>query len=211
MLQRLLRLCISTFPLTLESELIAKTKQSMRERALLRRTKLSAGTRRRGAAAIARTGISFLGRTSGAVIAGYAAIRDELDPSRLVEGLACDGHAVVLPVVVTRDSPLQFRLWRPGDPLEKGVFDVPTPGHWAATIDPDIVLVPLAAFDREGYRLGYGGGYYDRTLARLRQSREVVAVGVAFDEQEVEAVPHDDNDQRLDWILTPSGAFSTGR
>lgn len=211
MLRRLLRLCISSFQPTLESELIARNKQSMREHALLLRARLAATTRQAGAGAIARTGISFLGDTSGAVIAGYAAIRDELDPGLLLEALGREGHAIVLPVTVGRETPLEFRLWRPGEPLEEGAFGVPVPGHSSARLDPDILLVPLAAFDRDGYRLGYGAGFYDRTLALLRQTRKTVAVGVGFDQQEVDAVPHDTYDQRLDWILTPSGAFATGR
>ncbi|MGI9388302.1 MAG: 5-formyltetrahydrofolate cyclo-ligase [Methyloligellaceae bacterium] len=181
----------------------------MREHALLERTKLAAATRGRGAEAIARTGLSFLDIPPGAVIAGFAAIRDELDPLALLEALAGEGHTIVLPAVIARDAPLEFRVWRPGDPLEKQAFGVPTPGHWAAKLDPDVVLAPLAAFDRDGYRLGYGGGYYDRTLAGLRETRDVVAVGVAFESQEVDSVPHDNYDQRLDWILTPSGAFAT--
>lgn len=209
MLRRLLRLCISLSGLTLESELITKAKQSMRERALLKRSKLAAATRESGAEAVARTGLSFLDKSSGAVISGYAAIQDELDPLALLEALAGEGHTIVLPAVIARDTPLEFRVWRPGDPLEKQAFGVPTPGHGAATLDPDIVLAPLAAFDRDGYRLGYGGGYYDRTLAGLRERRGVVAVGMAFESQEVDSVPHDTYDQRLDWILTPSGAFAT--
>ena len=90
--------------------------------------------------------------------------------------------------------------------LERGAFDVPVPLTDKPALDPDIVLVPLLAFDRSGYRLGYGAGFYDRTLAGLRARRAVIAVGLAFGEQEVDALPHDARDERLDWVVTP-GAF----
>jgi 5-formyltetrahydrofolate cyclo-ligase len=191
--------------MTLEAELMGRAKRSMRERVLTRRSKLPAEARARAATAIAETGLNFIDLTPGCVVAGYAAIRGELDPRSLIERLSNAGHPIALPVVVARDAPLEFRLWQPGQPLERGAFGVPIPGEWATKIVPDVLLVPLAAFDREGYRLGYGGGYYDRTLAVLRESRPVTAVGLAYDEQEVVSVPQEETDQPLDWVLTPSG------
>ena len=89
--------------------------------------------------------------------------------------------------------------------LKSGIRE---PGSQARVLEPDVLLVPLLAFDRSGHRLGYGGGYYDRTLRDLRRRRPIVAVGLAFGCQEVDAVPHLDYDERLDWVLTPDGPIS---
>jgi 5-formyltetrahydrofolate cyclo-ligase len=89
--------------------------------------------------------------------------------------------------------------------MDKGVWDIPEPKADKALLEPDIVLVPLLAFDRAGWRLGYGGGFYDRTLRLLRSCKSVATVGLGYDEQQVDAVPHLDYDQRLDWVLRPSG------
>jgi 5-formyltetrahydrofolate cyclo-ligase len=108
-------------------------------------------------------------------------------------------------VVAKKGQPLVFRAWVPGDAMDKGVWGIPEPKPDKPVLEPDILLVPLLAFDVDGCRLGYGGGFYDRTLARLRAIKPVVAIGLAYDEQRVNAVPHLDYDQRLDWVLTPSG------
>ena len=105
-------------------------------------------------------------------------------------------------MVVGRGEPLLFRAWRPGDPLEAGVFGTLQPSARREVVEPEALLVPLLACDGEGCRLGYGGGFYDRTLALLRARRSVTAVGVGFDAQLVPEVPHGPGDQRLDWLLT---------
>jgi 5-formyltetrahydrofolate cyclo-ligase len=112
---------------------------------------------------------------------------------------------LALPVVVAKRQPLVFRAWTPGDAMDKGVWDIPQPKADKPVLEPDILLVPLLAFDLQGRRLGYGGGFYDRTLAGLRARKPITAVGLAYDEQQVDEVPHLDYDQRLDWVLTPSG------
>jgi 5-formyltetrahydrofolate cyclo-ligase len=114
---------------------------------------------------------------------------------------------LALPVVAGKGKPLLFRAWTPGDAMDKGVWDIPQPKPDRSAVEPDILLVPLMAFDVHGRRLGYGGGFYDRTLARLRALKPVIAVGLAYDEQRIDAVPHLDYDQKLDWVLTPSGAL----
>ena len=119
--------------------------------------------------------------------------------------LADDGFVLGLPVMQGAGNPLLFRLWQPDDVMAETRWGIREPLPAAPEIKPDVILVPLLAFDAQGYRLGYGGGYYDRTLAEARAVRSVVAVGLAYDVQEVRAVPHDDFDQRLDWVLTPSG------
>jgi 5-formyltetrahydrofolate cyclo-ligase len=176
-----------------------------------RRGALSLAVREAGADKIAQTGIGFAAPSSGAVISGYAAIRDELDPLPLLKGLAANGHPVALPVIDRKGAPLNFRQWQPGDTLQPGAFSVPVPEEVATVLVPDILLVPLLAFDSNGFRLGYGAGFYDRTLAGLRERGSVTAIGIAFDEQRLEAVPHDKYDEALDWVLTPSSPIEIER
>jgi len=134
-------------------------------------------------------------------VSGYVPMGDEIDDMVLLARLHALGHVCALPVVVAPGAPLLFRRWRPGDTLVPGVWKIPMPPEDAETVVPDVLLVPLLAFDAAGYRLGYGGGYYDRTLAALRP-KGAVAVGVAFSGQQVAAVPHEDHDERLDWVVT---------
>lgn len=209
MLRRLLRLCISKFPPMIESEIVSRAKKAMRTRVLARRSKLSLEYRKNGSASLLRAAAALPEFPARAALAGFMPIRDEIDPTLLMERYHERGHPIGLPIVVAPRNPLIFRQWQPGDALEKGAFDVPVPMEQAERVVPRILLVPLAAFDREGYRLGYGAGFYDRTLTELRARDEVIAIGVAFDEQEVDAVPRDEYDQQLDWMLTPSGAFRT--
>lgn len=143
-------------------------------------------------------------------ISAFWPLDDEFDPRPLFTELQRCGHAIGLPVVVGKGRPLLFRHWLPDMELVRGSFRVMTPPPESPEIVPDLLLVPLLAFDREGYRLGYGGGFYDRTIARLRSERGAVAVGVAFAAQEVPAVPRDATDQPLDWIVTESEVVRLG-
>lgn len=142
-----------------------------------------------------------------AVVAGYAANGSELDPSLLLRALEQEGRTLALPVVVSSASPLEFRRYRSGDPLIKGAHGIFAPGPDAPGVRPTHVLVPLLAFDDLGFRLGYGGGYYDRTLAALRLSGVVRAVGIGFAQQRVSFVPRGPVDEPLDVVLTERGAF----
>lgn len=135
-------------------------------------------------------------------VSAYWPIGDELDVRPLIEALSRRGCTVALPVVTAPRQPLEFRAWRAGDPLEPGSAGTWHPTAAAPAVRPEILLVPLLAFDRRGCRLGYGGGYYDRTLAALRRTGPMIAVGVGYAAQEVAAVPVDDYDQRLDVALT---------
>ena len=135
-------------------------------------------------------------------ISAFHAFRDEPDTLELLSALAEEGFATALPVVVGRGSPLTFRLWRPGDPTVAGAMSIAEPLEAAPAVDPDLLFVPLACFDRRGHRIGYGAGYYDRTLARLRAMKPVHAVGVAYGVCEVAAVPYEAHDQGLDAIVT---------
>lgn len=145
------------------------------------------------------------------IVSGYWPIRDELDIRRLLRGLHEEGVICALPVVTDRQKPLRFRRWRPGDVLEQRSFGLSEPPAEAPERTPRIILTPLLAVDPHGNRLGYGGGYYDRTLYELRQAGPVTALGICFDAQRIADVPHDRRDQPLDWIVTEKAAYRTGR
>jgi 5-formyltetrahydrofolate cyclo-ligase len=137
-----------------------------------------------------------------ASISAYWPMGDEIDVRPLLAALDRAGHVIALPVTVARDAPLVFRRWRPDDALVDGGFGTSIPCADCAPVVPRILIVPLLAFDRAGFRLGYGGGYYDRTLAALRRAGPVTAIGVAYAGQEVPAVPRGPLDQPLDLIVT---------
>lgn len=143
------------------------------------------------------------------VVAGYWPMADEIDPRPLMARLAGAGAGLALPVVVGPGRALEFRVWAPGQVLEPGPHGTCHPPVSAPVVRPDLVLVPLLAFDQRGMRLGYGGGFYDRTLERLRGQGGVVAVGVAFAVQQVARVPGDVHDQALDMVLTENGPAET--
>ena len=184
------------------SDDLQATKKMIREAALAARDALPVADRRRAAQAIAMRRFPVpLG--DGTIVAGYSPIRSECDPVPLMRSLAGKGAQLALPVIEGKDKPLSFSEWRQGGHLVAGPFGILQPRPDAVSVDPDIILVPLAAFDRKLRRIGYGVGYYDRTLAALRQQRRVVvAVGIAFAAQEVAEISADDHDQGLDLVLT---------
>jgi 5-formyltetrahydrofolate cyclo-ligase len=140
-----------------------------------------------------------------AVVGGYWPIGTELDVRPLLTALHKAGHVCGLPAAQRR-KPLVFHHWRPADRLVPGLFDILVPDHHTPMIDPDVLIVPLLAFDASGMRIGYGGGYYDRTIPAIRSRKPLLAVGVAYAAQEVSRVPTDPYDQRLDWIVTETAA-----
>ena len=144
-----------------------------------------------------------------AVVSGYLPMGDEIDVLPMVEAFRASGHDIAMPVVVGRGEPLLFRRWRPDDPLEDGPLGTRHPRGSAPAVRPDVLIVPLLGYDRRGYRLGYGGGFYDRTVAALRSDGEILAVGVGFAEQEVAQIPRGPQDEAMDWIATPQEAFRT--
>jgi 5-formyltetrahydrofolate cyclo-ligase len=156
---------------------------------------------------IAMHGIAFAGRSAPAIVSGFLPIGEEIDPAPLMRRLHEAGYGLCLPVMEGKGKPLVFRAWAPGEPLTEVMWGIREPLPEANVLEPDIVLCPLLVVDGSGYRLGYGGGFYDRTLARLRAMKPVICIGLAFDEQKIDAVPHSDYDERLDWVLTPSGAL----
>ena len=178
----------------------------LRAAALARRDALSGEQRMAAAQAIALRGLP-IEIMPGTVVAGYSPIRSEIDPAPLMQELAARGMRLALPVIVARDAPLGFRLWTANDKLLRGPLGILEPSPDAAEIVPDIVLVPLAAFDRSGHRIGYGAGHYDRTLARLRVSKKIIAIGLAFAVQEIETIPALPHDVALDYVLTETQLF----
>jgi len=129
-------------------------------------------------------------------------LKSEINPLPLMRKLAEAGASLALPVVAGRGKPLIMRSWKWGEPLVAGVWGIREPALQAPTLDPDILLVPLLAFDRVGHRIGYGAGYYDLTIAQLRAKKPIAAVGIAFAAQEIETVPTTDFDAPLDLVLT---------
>mgnify|MGYP002725587682 CR=1 FL=1 len=144
-------------------------------------------------------------------IAGYWPIADEIDVRPLMTKIHEAGRSVVLPVVVKPEQPLAFRPWRPDMALEEGAFGTYHPGSEEPEVSPDALLVPLLAFDDRGFRLGWGGGFYDHTLAGLRAAGPVTAIGAAYHGQMVDHVPHDTGDEPLDWIITDEDILEAAR
>jgi 5-formyltetrahydrofolate cyclo-ligase len=140
-------------------------------------------------------------------IAGYWPLGDELDCRPALEALAAAGAQVALPVVAGQGHALVFRQWKPGDVLEQGPFGTMHPTARAPVVTPRVLLVPLLAFDLDGHRLGYGAGYYDRTIAAFRANGNVTAIGLAYDVQRVDTVHADGHDQALDGVITNTGAL----
>jgi 5-formyltetrahydrofolate cyclo-ligase len=136
------------------------------------------------------------------VVSGFMPLKSEINPLPLLQKLAEQGARLALPVVAGRGKPLIMRQWAWGEPLASGQWGIREPKPEAPEVDPDILLVPLLAFDRTGHRIGYGAGYYDMTIPGLRAKKPVTAVGIAFAAQEIAAVPATDRDARLDLVLT---------
>ena len=185
---------------------IAEAKSALRDRAHARRRAVARATATAAEAAVAL--FDALPRPpAGTVVSGYWPMGDEFDPRPLLAALHARGHPCCLPVVIGRGQPLVFRAWAPGDALRAAAFGTSVPPPSAPEREPSLLLVPLLLVDARGYRLGYGGGFYDRTLAGLRAARgDVLAVGLAFEGQRVARVPTDDTDQRLDWLVTEARA-----
>ncbi len=177
----------------------------MRKRGLAAAKSAAAAIGEYAAARIARAFIDRIDVPHHAVVAGYAPLRGEVDSGPLLHELHAMGHDIALPVAKT-GKPLEFHRWRPGDPLIPGQFGSPEPQGRAVPLKPQLLIVPLVAFDVAGWRLGRGGGFYDRTIAQLK---DAVTVGIAFSAQRVPQIPREAHDQRLDWVVTEEGAFAS--
>ena len=182
---------------------LIEDKKELRRNASQRRRELAAAEAPNAAGA--RAADRFLTQFSlpeGAIVSAYWPMGDELDPRPLIHRLHDAGHVIGLPVVVARGAPLMFRGWTPETRFVPGGFKTEVPEPGAPEVVPNILVIPLLAFDEAGYRLGYGGGFYDRTLAKLRALGRVSAIGFAYEGQAVADVPHAEYDQPLDAIVT---------
>ncbi|ABD08976.1 5-formyltetrahydrofolate cyclo-ligase [Rhodopseudomonas palustris HaA2] len=177
------------------------SKDELRAAALARRLALSDEARAAAAVVIAARPLPFA-VPEGAIVAGYVPIRGEIDPLPLMRALAEGGARLALPVVTGPGRPLKFRAWSEGEALQRSRLGILEPLPGAPELVPDIVLAPLAAFDAQGHRIGYGAGHYDCTLAALRGSKPVIAAGLAFAVQQIEAVPAAAHDVALDYVIT---------
>jgi len=184
-----------------EAATIQDRKAKLRADALSRRDAMPAAERQAAAEAIAARPFP-LPITLGIVVSGFMPLKSEINPLPLMRKLADAGAKLALPVVAGRGKPLIMRAYAFGDPLNAGVWGIREPKPDAPEVEPVILLVPLAAFDRTGNRIGYGAGYYDMTINRLRALKPVAAVGLAYAAQEVAAVPVTPRDARLDLVLT---------
>jgi 5-formyltetrahydrofolate cyclo-ligase len=176
-------------------------KTDLRKAAFARRDALPPAERQAAAETIAARPFPIPVKP-GAIVSGFSPLKTEINPWPLMRRLASAGATLALPVVAGRGQPLIMRSYAFGQPLNEGVWGIREPKEDAPQVDPDILIVPLAAFDRRGNRIGYGAGYYDMTIHRLRSIKRVVAVGIAYAAQEFPEVPRSPRDERLDLVLT---------
>ena len=180
---------------------IEDAKAVLRREALARRDALPRELRAAAAEAIAARPFP-LAIEPGAIVSGFMPMKSEINPVPLMRKLADAGATLALPVVAGKGKPLIMRAWSLGEPLASGVWGIREPKPEAPEVFPDILIVPLLAFDRRGHRIGYGAGYFDMTIAALRARKPVVAAGIAFAAQEIAEVPTTPRDARLDLVLT---------
>ena|SRR5581483_11812485 len=180
---------------------LSQQKTDLRTAAAARRDALPAEERKAAAETIAARAfpIAF---APGIIVSGFMPMRSEINPLPLMKALAEKGAQLALPKIAGRGKPLIMRAWTWGAPLDTGQWGIREPKAEYPEIDPDIVLVPMLVFARTGHRIGYGAGYYDRTIGGLRSRKKVTAVGIAFAMQEVPTVPATEHDARLDLVLT---------
>jgi 5-formyltetrahydrofolate cyclo-ligase len=183
-----------------------RSKAELRAAALSRRDALSDKQRDAAALALAKRGLPFA-LIADQVVSGYFPIRNEIDPTPLMQKLAGQRARLALPCINARGQSLTFRAWSSGDRLMLGSLGIPEPSPAAAELIPDIMLVPVAAFDRSGHRIGYGAGYYDYTFSHLRKAKAIIGVGLAFAAQEIESVPALAHDVALDYVITEKKVF----
>jgi 5-formyltetrahydrofolate cyclo-ligase len=162
---------------------------------------LAPDVRAAAADTIARRGLPVTLKPND-IVSGFMPIRSEINPLPLLRRCAEAGAQLALPAIAGRGKPLHLRRWAVGEKLVAGQWGIREPAAEADEVIPDIMLVPLAAFDRRGGRIGYGAGYYDMTISAARQHKPVVTIGIAYAAQEVPEVPVLGHDVRLDLVLT---------
>ena len=171
----------------------AQWRKAMRKDLIAARQAIPVAVRQRADAQLAGQLDALLGNVEGCVISLYWPFRGEPDLRSWAAACRDRGATLALPVVVAKAAPLEFRRWVPGDKLEKGVWNIPIPPNSADVVAPDIVLSPVVGLDAANYRLGYGGGFFDRTIAALRSSGHAARViGVGYEQQKMETIhPHE--------------------
>jgi 5-formyltetrahydrofolate cyclo-ligase len=180
-------------------------KVAMRTAASRRRAELAAAMPDANQALVAHAD-AVLALAGGGIMAGYLPIRSELSPLPLMRALVGAGCATAMPITPPPGNPLVFCRWAPGDPLVDGPYNTRQPPDDGNPVTPGLILAPMLAFDDAARRLGYGGGFYDRTLAKIRDGgHAVTAIGIAYDEQQTDRVPTGPHDMKLDGVLTPAG------
>jgi len=180
---------------------VSELKAKLRHESLARRDVLPPDERAKAAETIAARDLPLAPRP-GLIVSGFMPIRSEINPLPLMRRYAEAGAQLVLPAIDGRGKPLRLRAWKIGDMLVTGQWNIREPAPAAPELVPDLMLVPLAVFDRRGHRIGYGAGYYDMTIAKARAQKPVLAVGVAFAVQEAPEVPNLARDEPLDLVLT---------
>ena len=183
-------------------------KTHLRDEARGRRAVLAAECPDFAERVVAHTDVLAIPR--GSVVGAYVAMAGEADPHLILRKLALTDCSFAFPRVAAKRQPLEFHLWQKGCEPVKSAFGVMEPAADWPRAQPQILLVPMLAFDADGYRLGYGGGFYDMTLGTLRAAGSIHAIGVAFAGQEVASLPREAHDQRLDMIVTESGVRTFG-
>lgn len=181
-------------------------KADLRGAALARRDALDIELRHAGAKRIAEDIMAIEDLARAEIVGAFWPIRSEVDPRPLIAQLFARGQRVALPKVTP--GGLVFREWKAGEALVRGNFGLSEPRDGLPPLDPTALIVPLAAFDRRGHRIGYGRGYYDQAIARLSLNGPVLTIGVAFSVQEIDVVPAESHDQPLDHLVTEAGPVS---
>jgi 5-formyltetrahydrofolate cyclo-ligase len=179
----------------------SQEKSALRAATLALRDAMPAAERQAAAETIGARGLPIK-VTPAAIISGFMPMKTEINPLSLMRKLAGEGARLALPCIAGRGKPLIMRAWKFGDAFRAGQWGIREPVPEAPQVAPDILIVPLACFDRAGHRIGYGAGYYDMTIHALRAQKQIIAIGVAFAAQEIPAVPATERDERLDFVLT---------
>ena len=189
---------------------VAEVKRMARSAASRRRAEAHDQLKDIAGVRLAERGLPSFIATAPGTVSGFIPYKSEITTIPLLSALRKLGWRTCLPVVIAPDQPLAFRAWEPGGELVPGAWDIPVPPESAPEVLPNVLLVPMLAFDARGHRLGYGGGFYDRTLEKLRALKTITAIGVAYHAQMVAEVPRGDYDAPLDYIMTEQETLACG-
>ncbi len=183
------------------------TKSALRQSFLERRLQMLPNDRANASQAIFEAFFKNVQMTNNAIVAGYWPIKAEVDVMLILRELLGKGHRCALPHVASESAPLLFRHWDEKTKMVTGKLGIHEPATGSATLIPDIMLVPLLAFDTKGHRLGYGAGFYDRTIARLKKQKSVRTIGLAYEMQMYGEIPKGENDVKIDMIITDRNIY----